>query len=337
MKLKEFIIYNPHSNTDVTAYYVDIIGKCLVELGFNVKNSFKLGDETRDIGIIVVDLKDAIEARKVGYGYVIYWIQGVAPEEIFLKKKDILRYLLYTYREYKALKSADFVFYCSERMKFHYRNKYHIGVNDFYVMPCFNEEINPQNILEKEYKENIFIYAGSMEKWQNFEKTVLYYKSIEDNVHDAVFKVFCKDKVEAERILTKYGIKKYFIDYVNPKQLSDEIKRAKFGFCLREDITVNKVATPTKLSNYISNGVMPIYSECLDSFYVQAKGSRYCFNTNEHDCFSRIIKMCKIELAGEDILEDYRKCFGDYYSSEYHKNKIKEILFNILKRKGLID
>ena len=335
MMIKNFMLYNPHSNTDVTSYYVNLIGECLKEMAYDVKEINKLDRNVnnRETGIVVVDLKDSIEAKKCGYGYIIYWIQGVAPEEAFLKKNDLLRYFLYSYRECKALNAANFVFYCSNTMKQHYEKKYHYKLDGYYVMPCFNEEIKPIKIKNKEYSDNIFVYAGSLEKWQNFENTVKFYKDVEKRIDNAVFKVFVKDRDRAEKILKEHSVKHFCIDYVTSEKLSDEIDKAKFGFCLRKNITVNKVATPTKLSNYVANGVMPIYSKCLNGFYEKAKNSSFCFNGDDPDVLERIINACERHIKGVDVLKDYKECFGEYYSSEYHKKEICRVLKNILKGK----
>lgn len=334
---KVLYIYNPHPNKEVTSVYIKVICTAFKEMGFDLvelDGLEKCGNKQSPL--LVVDLKDVVIASNCGYKNILYWIQGVAPEEIYLKNKDILRYLLYTYREFRAIKSASFIFYCSQNMKNHYEKKYRYYTNDYYVMPCFNEEIHEDIIRNKRYTNNDFVYAGSLEKWQNFEGTVRYYKKIEERVNNTKFKVFVRDQANARQILDKYKIKNYVIDYVTPEQLSIEISQSKFGFCLREDITVNSVATPTKLSNYIANGMFPIYSRCLNSFYDASKNSQYCFCIDDEMTLDRIVKMCNESIQGEDVYTDYKKNFGDYYSSNFHISRIKSKIINFVKSKGEI-
>lgn len=323
-----FDVYNPHDNTNVTDFYLEIIASSLRQCGIetNYINHMSEGEKKSNKGVLVADVKDVLQAKQNNYKYIIYWIQGVAPEEFWLKKHDILRYCLYSYREYRALRQSDVVFFCSDEMKAHYERKYRFKVDNSFVMPCFNEEIKFDVIQNKAFEENIFIYAGSLEKWQNFENTVRYYKLIEEKVPDAKFNVFVKDIDEAKKILNKYSVKNYDIAYVGKDALTNEIRRAKFGFCLREDVTVNRVATPTKLSNYISNGVMPVYSECLSSFHGQAKSSSFCFNVNEQNCIDRIVSICNSDINSSDVLSDFTDNFGLYYSRSYYENQIKNII-----------
>lgn len=58
--------------------------------------------------------------------------------------------------------------------------------------------------------------------------------------------------------------------------MTDTLRDVKFGFVLRDDIAVNNVATPTKLSSYLSAGVIPIYSSALKDFYEKTK-FMHCF------------------------------------------------------------
>lgn len=50
--------------------------------------------------------------------------------------------------------------------------------------------------------------------------------------------------------------------------MSEALADVKFGFVLRNDVPVNRVATPTKLSSYLSAGVIPVFSKYLKDFII---------------------------------------------------------------------
>ena len=111
------------------------------------------------------------------------------------------------------------------------------------------------------------------------------------------------------------------------------MKRAKFGFCLREDDKVNRVATPTKLSNYVASGVIPIYSKYLEDFEKIAKNSSYCIPIdNEEINIEEIIKFCRKEIDEGEIYKDFKGCFGTYYSKVYHLENLEKILVSMLQK-----
>src|SRR5690606_6210947 len=45
---------------------------------------------------------------------------------------------------------------------------------------------------------------------------------------------------------------------VTPDELGDYYRQAHYGFILRDDITVNRVACPTKMVEYLFYGITPI-------------------------------------------------------------------------------
>ena len=323
--IDSFDYYNPDPNHEVTEYYCSIIIKSLGYFNIEVSSISQIVEkDNSDKGIIVVTLRDALLAKKAKYGYVITWIQGIEPEEYWLKHSDLCRYVYYSFRESRALKATDLILYCSEAMKRHYEKKYFFNSKIDYIMPCFNDEVSLDRSIHQ--KENVFAYAGSLEKWQCFEKTVLLYKSIERHIPNAKMCVYVKDSKTAKELLDKYEIENYEIAYFNHKDLEYELKKAKFGFCIRDDIEVNRVATPTKLSNYISLGIIPVYSKCLSSFYNKSKNNPYCVCVDEDGWLDKIINISNMEIDCSELLQSYSEFYRDYYSKEYHSDKLIQIM-----------
>ena len=317
-------IYFDEANKTVTLFYLSIIDGFLKSKGFETRFlSTPIPQETDNYGAVVIYYYDVKKAKKAGYKKVMFWMQGIAPEESYLKDRNVLKYIVHSIRERKALLKADLVFYCSDYMKNHCKKKYFINIKNSYVMPCFNEEINEQVILQKKYSNNEFVYAGSLAKWQCFEKIVTLYKKIEEMRQDTCFSVYVNDKENAELILKKYGVKNYRIDYVPSAELGTRFFSAKFGFCIRDDISVNKVATPTKLSNYIANGIIPIYSRCLDSFYNQSRNCNFSLCADDKDFFEKLFCLCDAKNINEDVLNDFKRTYKGKFNLE--------ILFNIYK------
>ena len=141
-----------------------------------------------------------------------------------------------------------------------------------------------------------------------------------------MFKVFARQKDLAKEILEKYQVKNYSIDYVCQERLKEEFRTAKFGFCIRDDIEVNRVATPTKLSNYIANGIIPIYSRCIDSFAKQSDGFKFGLCVDDNDFIDKIVRLCTSEISIVQVTEEILRCYGDYYSSIYYIKRLVNLL-----------
>ena len=192
-------------------------------------------------------------------------------------------------------------------------------------MPCFNSEIDEKAFYtSNKYINNVFLYAGALDVWQCFEETVKLYKAIEEKVENARFRVLVKNQEAADEILRKYNVKHYSLGFVPQDKIGEEMVAAKFGFCLRQDTTINRVATPTKLSTYVSNGVIPIYSDCLLDFYSIAKFDKFACSVPSVDfeidktTVEKIMVLCNTEISGKDVYNSFVSSFNEYFSKNHY-------------------
>lgn len=324
-----FDIYNPYSNQTVTRHYVDIIIKGIAKAGFEVESVSairrKAGNDSR--GIVVVSPFDVIKARFSGYRYVLFWSQGLAAEESFMRNGSRARFLTIRILSKYALCSADLTFVVSDAMREYYQNNYGVTMRRVIVMPCFNEETGEADSVElKERRSNVFLYAGGIAPWQCFEETVELYRAIEKRVADASLLVLVQDREQARRILEAVGVARYDIDYVDQDRLRERIREASYGFCLRADDPVNNVATPTKLSTYVANDIIPICSRSLIDFCCVSEQCRAVIQVGSVPVsdvdVEKIVRFCQSPLSRDEIHRDFLACFGKYYSKSTYIDEI---------------
>ena len=317
----------------VVDVYMDIIAKaCTMISGGCEVIEYKSKQSKKDF--IVVDSPMIFLFYGLrGYKNMITWYQGVLPEESYLKNKSKLRCIVLEMIERFALKKSKFNFFVSEEMRKHYEKKYRINLSDnSFVMPCFNELKLSEDAFENpvKYQENTFVYLGGLQDWQCFEQTVDLYKKIEDNSSKPTkFYVFSGSKEKAIGILEKYGVKNYAVDSVPADELSERIKHIKYGFVLREDTPINNVATPTKFSNYVGNGIIPIYSSCIRSFAEYDKslelGTVYDLQ-DEKTGLDNILSHMERTISPDEIHTKCKKVFSEYYNAEKYVADIAEKL-----------
>ena len=327
--MKEILCYNPYSNNDVTEYYINMIKDAVLENGFKTVDSKKMPfAHDKSKGIIVISPLDSIKARLKGYKYIICWVQGIIPEESFMRNHNYFRKKILSIFEKLGLNCSDYLIFVSQKMRDHFKEKYHFSISNYYIMPCFNTEIDDHNFYIKDkYKNNVFVYAGGLQPWQCFDESVLLYKKVENYVQNCFFKVLTRDKEIAEKKLRNAGVKNYSVSCVPQSKVADEVRTAKFGFAIRNDDIVNLCATPTKLSTYIGSGVLPIFSNSLTSFSEQAKNSKYCFSVSVDSLNpDAIIFACNSDITANNVCDDFHSCFGKYYSRNYHIERLKSSL-----------
>lgn len=319
--------YYPYTNGIVTDKYFSVILGAFKKLGINY-SKIESFDRKSSSSILVAAVQDATRAKKAGYKQVFLWLQGIIPEESYLRNHSKLRRGILSFLENKGLNKADFVFYVSNAMREHFKTKYGYDNDHFYIMPCFNDELHKEAFFaDGKYRNNVFLYAGSLDAWQCFRETATLYARIEQKVENCSFRVLTKDGETAKKIIEEQGIQNYSLDYVPSDQIGKEMEKAKFGFSIRKDDPVNRVATPTKLSTYVSYGVMPIYSHCLQGFDETAHDNQFCICIDrDENAFSKLVDMCYTDADPDEVYRQMEDTFGEYYSSSYHIEQIAEVL-----------
>lgn len=185
-------------------------------------------------------------------GKIITDLHGVAPEEDeyagnFSASK------FYNFYEKFLIEGSRLKIAVTQSMIDHYVKKYKDSLENFLLFPISNEMKHLQH-CDKE--KNLVIYAGGAQIWQKVDEMVRAVGNSPDIYEFIILshqsEVF-RNKIRNEKIT-----KKITLDSVHPDQVYKYYERAQFGFLLRDDVLLNRVACPTKLIEYLSYGVLPI-------------------------------------------------------------------------------
>lgn len=323
-------------NIVVTEYYFNILKKSAEYTGNQVimtdNVDYRLINRKKDL-IIVGTITRAYSLLIKGYRNIIVWFQGISPEESFMRHSNKLKKKVLEYIEKYVLKNAKFKIFVSNEMKVHYETKYQFRFNnDYYIMPCYNTKLIKKSFeREDKYTNNVFVYAGSLSVWQGFDKILKIYEEIENsNISNTKLLILTPDKEEATNLINKTKIKNFEINYSEPKDLPNIISQAKFGFIIRENNLVNRVATPTKLSTYLANGIIPIYNETLKDFHESTKKLTYKINIDNPDYYETLLKFMNESFDYNTVLKEYNEIFNTYYNSDFHINMISKKLLKLV-------
>ncbi len=209
----------------------------------------------------------------------------------------------------------------SQKMVDWYNNKYSLGDDTVWIiLPIFSGTLSSRRHLLS-YKRRQVIYAGGMQRWQNPDLMVRAIK-------DARSYSYCIYTHEGD-ILNDL-LRKNSIDGVNVKsgskeQVIEEYSSSKLGFLLRDDHALNRVSCPTKLVEYLSNGVVPIVlSPYIGDFF--DLGYRYVLYD---DFVNKPINEAKIHSAANHnyiVAKEINKITADGI------DHLKEIILNLSKK-----
>lgn len=319
---------------DATIFYTSIISDAISKIGEKVEYINTISQiENGDI-VFVINIWAAQKAWSTHKNIkVIIWFQGIAPEESVLssnsyidKFKSIVKL---RYFEYKTLHKSTFNFFVSRAMVDHYKRIYNYRKDNYFIMPCFNQELDLSSFNDSKYSRPSFVYTGNLAAWQCFEPMVKLFSIIKKELPYATLSVYTKDQEKAKAILSKYDVKAD-IKYVPFQVLSQEIRQYKYGFIIREDIEINRVATPTKMNSYMACGIIPIYTNVVGAFKEYLSDLRFAIPLDVIG--NGIQKLYDIEndsVSAKDVLHEYDNIFGKYYNRTKYVNEISKALSNI--------
>lgn len=323
--MKKAYIYINYANIVVLQTYLDVIKKSLENVGYDCKYVKTLKDVDRKSLIVHSMGIDAFKFYLKGYNNFILWQQGETADESYLRNRSKLRHFLLNRIDVFAMKKARYIFYVSEYMRTHYQKLGHTSfVSKSYIMPCFNESLGLDVFKRKNYNNKVFCYVGSLDLWQCFRETAELYKKIEDKIQNTKFKVLTFNVSEGERIIKEMGIRNYEIKSVPKDQVKNELLEATYGFIIRRDNIVNRVATPTKFSSYMSAGVIPIFSSCLDDFNNLSTKMKYVLSLNQDYKIENILRFTEQPINISELEREYNEIFNSYYSADIHCRNITD-------------
>ncbi len=324
---KKAYIFFIRNNIEVTKNYLNIICSALNIAGYECEFVTSLKGISRKALIVHAVGLDAIKCYIKGYHRIFIWQQGANGEESYMRNNSNIRRLILDKIDCFVMKKAKLIFFVSEYMRKYYEELFNTKFCDkSYVMPCFNENFELKKIEKKDYRKKNFVYVGSLDLWQCFDETVKLYAEIEKVIPDTFFKVLTFNTEKAERILQDNNIKNYSVNCVPKEQVKEELYDCTYGFVIRRDVEVNRVATPTKISSYLSSGVLPIYSTCLKDFHKEANGKSFAFSYDISDDAEHLISCIGNEINAEKVMSEIEELFNTYYSEELHIKQISDLI-----------
>lgn len=200
---------------------------------------------------------------------IILDVHGIVPEELrFMGNK--FRSYFFSCLERKAIGVSNILIAVTKSMKVFYQEKYPDAIFKIEVIPIQTTkkqilDNNELEFLKSKYsisKEDVvFIYSGNCQEWQNIE---LMLHNIKKLIHIKNFKflILTGELNKMKRLifneLGNMPFDNLFIDSVSPGELPKYYSIAHYGFVLRDDHPLNKVANPTKIVDYMMYGIIPI-------------------------------------------------------------------------------
>jgi|DewCreStandDraft_5_1066085.scaffolds.fasta_scaffold26724_1 hypothetical protein len=197
-------------------------------------------------------------------------LHGAFPEESKYYG-ELLNPYIFSLVEKWILKKSHYVVYVSSQFKDYIQYKWNFtSTVESFIIPTVASNVVKKESAEKikeissrfDIQDNdvVFLYSGSTKKWQKIESTL---ETISKIAHNPRYKFFLLTGYleDMKRLLKKFNLDEHpriFVLSLTPEEISGYYEIAHYGFILRDDHILNRVASPTKLFEYLSYGIIPI-------------------------------------------------------------------------------
>lgn len=331
MEDKKVLFFLPErAMNEATIYYVDIIKEALEKENYKIIKSNNFIDVRKFRKVFVMSAKWCFLVKIANpKADVITWFQGLGGEEALMSRGSRRDKIIWDFLEGFSMKYSWFRIYVSKRMKDYYVGKFNILDDNYFIMPCFNKDLNNDSFyFPCKYDEPSFVYAGSLDAWQCIEETLELYSLIEKKMPNANLTLLTKQTEYAKLLLEKYNIKNSKVKFVPLKELDNELQKFKYGFLIRKNHIVNNVSTPTKMNSYLANGIIPIYTDVIEDFNTNFNHESFICLKHKESINYWMDEIIAFDEEKEIDIKIYEKqvitLFNFYYSKDYYINEFSK-------------
>lgn len=253
---------------------------------------------------------------------IVFDCHGSEADEFYLYHNNLIGkgiYYILKMCERKVINNSKLIITVTEAQyyKWNITKKYLVlpmlPSKHFFDVANYRREI--RNKLNIPNDKIVYVYSGSDAKWQLCKETIRYYKEIENNQKNTFLLILTQNKVYFEELLIKENINSYKVCKVNYLEMPAYLDACDFGFCLRNDSIVNRVASPTKVLEYLARNVKPILTEFVGDFSRQLGNYACVIDINK--CVIKIYKETQfngknfVKCYQEEKIKEYLKCIDD--------------------------
>jgi glycosyltransferase involved in cell wall biosynthesis len=231
------------------------------------------------------------------------------------------------------------VFCVSHALKTYYLKKYNLSSEHFCVFPgaadshlfYYDEDLrkNTRNELNLIDKEILIVYTGRLEmKWEIPDKILIFFKNLHRQDKRFRLLLVTPDFEIANDLISINSLNEItFVRKVELKQVNKYLNAADVGMLLREDITMNNVASPTKFAEYLMAGLPVIISKAVQDFANNIEKTNYGsvvtgledISKSEYEKLIGSLKIDRVEISNWGLKNLSKEAFIKKYITTLQK------------------
>ncbi|WP_136526670.1 glycosyltransferase family protein [Geomonas ferrireducens] len=271
---------------------------------------------------------------------IVFWYQGLIPEESFLRRNSNLRRCILLLLEHLGLEISDIVLlptqsmldYLKDANRLPQKNKYIVIPNAISALPPLTSESKKLWAIESNTSPTIG-YCGGLSRWQCFPAALHFVKKLQELDPNVLFLILTFDSQKALDMLSENGISNAVVRSTTPDQVYKYVQAFDVGILFREEGPVNAAAFPLKYLDYISNGVPVLTTHALKAIFDDAKATHGCVLNLDDIDYSSVLSYIK-DIASDKTLitKSLRQHCADRWMFHYVNRQAKRAFKELLQK-----
>ncbi len=183
---------------------------------------------------------------------------GIVPEELKYSNNTRLSFF-YSKVEKKAMSMVKNIIVVTKSMEKFINNKYPKNTVNFIYHPIITRNTLIQNNQKENIKDDkiVFVYSGNCQKWQRVDDVLYFIKNHDSDNYKYIILTLDVNiiNINIKNIIGIEHKSEIIVKSVQPNELFNYYEIADYGFLIRDDHPLNRVANPTKMLEYLYYGL----------------------------------------------------------------------------------
>ena len=175
------------------------------------------------------------------------------------------------YAENLSVTYSDKQIAVSSKLVEYWKEYYKFNGNNYKVIPCtIGKESKSEITVDVDANlintnKVVIVFSGGIDKWQSFDKIIEFSKTVLSQDKRFFFLFLTKENNLISSLKNAFPENVLQI-WVKPQEVNFYLQLCDYGILIRENSITNSVASPTKLAEYLINGITPIISDNIGDY-----------------------------------------------------------------------
>lgn len=292
----------------------------------------------------------ALMSRSTNHVPIVFDMHSTAPEEARYAHRRSAYVQEVEQAERQVLGNADAVISVSASLNRHIETKYGIQPRKVVVIPCavdtslFHFSSKHRDRLRSKWHladdQPLYVYSGGTQEWQQLDATARLFCKVLRFLPSCkmllLVPALSRNAAEQSFRLSGAPRESILLCSTDHSRMYELLSAADIGLLIREDLIMNRIASPTKFAEYLGCGLPVVATPYVDSVRdaIRQGGVGFLIQDQTEGSIQQLSNFTKSVVANrERFSKECQKYARDFLSWDCYGDKLAELYSTLLARK----